>query len=78
MILNAPDLIGEVFERLAVNWQNDVALPQKAALHRWLSWEKTFNANHAAVIHPWAKMGNVEAEAESGQTLPQHHFVSIF
>lgn len=49
-------LVGEIFDRLLVDRQDDVSLSQKAALQRRLAGEQTFDANHAAPVPPGAQL----------------------
>lgn len=71
-------LIGKILERLFVDSQNDVSFPQQATFLRWLTWEQTFDADHAAAVWSWVQLGHIKAEAEARQALPQHHLTCVF
>lgn len=72
------NLVREVFDRLFVDRQNDVSLPQMATLKCWLAREQTFDADHTATVWPRVKLRNVKAKAEARQTLLQDHLVRVF
>lgn len=70
-------LIGPALQRLSVNGQNDVSLPNLPALLCRLTWEQRSDSHDGAGVEGRVQLCDEEAEAQTVQSLLQSHLLNV-
>lgn len=70
-------LIGQALEWLSINGQNDVSLPNLAALLCRLTWEQCSDSHDGAGAERRVQLCDEKAEAQTIQSLLKSHLLNV-